>query len=65
MTFAGGSIRRVPRPKSTSTAPRKRRRRPRTLPPIVRCSRCGEVLIEAKPTRRPNVVCLRCLGLAE
>jgi formylmethanofuran dehydrogenase subunit E len=34
------------------------------LPPVVRCSRCGEVLIEANPTRR-KVVCLRCLGVGQ
>lgn len=32
------------------------------MPPIVRCSRCGRVLIEAKPTRA-RVVCPPCLGL--
>ena len=35
------------------------------MPPVVRCSRCGEVLIEAKPTRRKGVVCLKCLGMEQ
>jgi hypothetical protein len=35
------------------------------LPPVVRCSRCRQVLLEAKPTRRKNVVCARCLGIGD
>jgi hypothetical protein len=33
------------------------------LPPIVRCHRCGSVLMEVRPTGRKTVVCAECLGV--
>ena len=33
------------------------------MPPVVRCARCGVVIIEAKPTKRRGVVCAKCMGV--